>query len=45
MSFSQVKLSFSFKNPMPTVNIEAECGLDPKNKKQIYNIARHTGDQ
>ena len=25
--------------------IEAECCLEPKNKKQIYNIARHTGDQ
>ena len=26
-------------------DIEAECCLEPKNKKQVYNIARHTGDQ
>ena len=45
ISFAYVKLSFSFKNPVPAVNIEAECCLDPKNKKQVYNVARHTGDQ
>ena len=30
---------------MSAVNIEAEYCLDPKNKKQAYDSARHTGDQ
>ena len=39
-------ISFAYiTNPVFMINIEAEHCLDPKNKKQTYNIARHTSDQ
>ena len=27
------------------INIEAEYGLDPENRKKKHDIARYTGDQ
>ena len=39
------KAIISFKTPVSAIDIEAEWCLDPKNKKQTYYIARHTGNQ
>ena len=46
VSFVSIKkLSLSFKNVASAINNEAECCLDPENRKKKHNIARYTGDQ